>query len=77
MVPSYCNPDGEVNVASLRKDLEFFRELGLIEKKDVSVDGVVDASFPRRRWPSSGLIGRPPTSGTMRRTTDRNGVPIS
>src|SRR5262249_5627487 len=41
MVPSYCNPDGEVNVASLRKDLDFFRELGLIEKKDVSVDGVV------------------------------------
>src|SRR5262245_34278211 len=45
MVPSYCNPDGEVNVASLRKDLQFFRELGLIEKKDVSVDGEVDASF--------------------------------
>ena len=47
MVPSYCNPDGEVNVASLRKDLDFFRELGLIEKKDVSVDGVVDASFAK------------------------------
>jgi NitT/TauT family transport system substrate-binding protein len=47
MVPSYCNPDGEVNVASLRKDLEFFRELGLIEKKDVSVDGVVDSSFAK------------------------------
>jgi NitT/TauT family transport system substrate-binding protein len=47
MVPSYCNPDGEVNVASLRKDLDFFRELGLIEKKGVSVDGVVDASFAK------------------------------
>jgi NitT/TauT family transport system substrate-binding protein len=47
MIPSYCNPDGQVNVASLRKDLEFFRELGLIEKKDVSVDGVVDSSFAR------------------------------
>jgi NitT/TauT family transport system substrate-binding protein len=47
MIPSYCNPDGEVNVASLRKDLEFFRELGLIEKKDASVDGVVDPSFAR------------------------------
>jgi NitT/TauT family transport system substrate-binding protein len=34
-------------VTSLRKDLDFFRELGLIEKKDVSVDGVVDASFAR------------------------------
>ena len=47
MIPSYCNPDGEVNVASLKKDLEFFRELGLIEKKDMSVDGVVDGSFAR------------------------------
>lgn len=47
MVPSYCNPDGEVNVASLKKDLEFFRELGLIEKKDASVEGVVDNSFAR------------------------------
>ncbi len=45
MVPSYCNPDGQVNVASLKKDLEFFRELGLIEKKDVSVEAVVDGSF--------------------------------
>jgi NitT/TauT family transport system substrate-binding protein len=47
MVPSYCNPDGEVNVTSLKKDLEFFRELGLIEKKDASVDGVVDSSFAK------------------------------
>ena len=47
MVPSYCNPDGEVNVTSLKKDLEFFRELGLIEKKDASVEGVVDSSFAK------------------------------
>jgi NitT/TauT family transport system substrate-binding protein len=45
MIPSYVSPNGEVNMASLRKDLDFFRELGLIEKKDISVDGVVDASF--------------------------------
>src|SRR5262249_35673331 len=45
MVPSYCNPDGEVNVASLKKDLDFFRELGLIEKKDIGVETVVDGSF--------------------------------
>jgi len=47
MIPSYCNPNGEVNVASLKKDLEFFRELGLIEKKDASVEGVVDGSFAK------------------------------
>jgi NitT/TauT family transport system substrate-binding protein len=47
MIPSYCNPDGEVNMASMRKDLEFFRELGLIEKKDATVEAVVDATFAR------------------------------
>jgi NitT/TauT family transport system substrate-binding protein len=47
MVPSWVNPNGEVNLASLRKDLDFFRELGLIEKKDISVDGVVDGSFAK------------------------------
>jgi NitT/TauT family transport system substrate-binding protein len=47
MIPNYCNPDGEVNVASLKKDLDFFRELGLIEKKDASVEGVVDPSFAK------------------------------
>jgi NitT/TauT family transport system substrate-binding protein len=47
MVPSWVNPNGEVNVASLKKDLDFFRELGLIEKKDISVDAVVDSSFAK------------------------------
>jgi NitT/TauT family transport system substrate-binding protein len=47
MVPCWVNPNGEVNAASLRKDLDFFRELGLIEKKDISVDAVVDGSFAR------------------------------
>jgi NitT/TauT family transport system substrate-binding protein len=45
IVPSAVNPNGEVNMAGLRRDLAFFRELGLIESKDVSVDGVVDGSF--------------------------------
>jgi NitT/TauT family transport system substrate-binding protein len=54
MIPSYCNPDGEVNIASLKKDLDFFRELGLIEKKDVSAESVVDASFARAAVASLG-----------------------
>lgn len=45
MIPNYVNPNGEVNLASLNKDLAFFRELGLIEKKDVNVDSIVDPSF--------------------------------
>jgi len=47
MIPSWCNPDGEVNVVNLKKDLDFFRELGLIEKKDITVDAVVDSSFAK------------------------------
>jgi NitT/TauT family transport system substrate-binding protein len=47
IIPSAVNPDGEVNIAGLRRDLEFFRELGLIESKEVSADGVVDDSFAK------------------------------
>jgi NitT/TauT family transport system substrate-binding protein len=45
IVPSAVNPDGAVNMTGLRHDLAFFRELGLIESKDISADGVVDNSF--------------------------------
>jgi NitT/TauT family transport system substrate-binding protein len=45
LVPNWVNPDGEVNMSSLKKDLAFFRELGLIEKKDITVERVVDNSF--------------------------------
>jgi NitT/TauT family transport system substrate-binding protein len=45
IIPSAVNPNGEVSLAGLRHDLAFFRELGLIESKDVSADGVVDGSF--------------------------------
>jgi NitT/TauT family transport system substrate-binding protein len=39
-----CNPDGALNVDSLRKDLAFFKEVGDV-KGNVSVDQVVDQSF--------------------------------
>jgi NitT/TauT family transport system substrate-binding protein len=45
IIPSAVNPNGEVNIAGLKRDLAFFRELGLIEAKDASADGVVDGSF--------------------------------
>ena len=44
ITPSACNPDGRVNVASLRKDLAFFREQGLIEGS-VTTDQIVDNSL--------------------------------
>jgi NitT/TauT family transport system substrate-binding protein len=45
IVPSAVNPDGAVNMTGLRSDLAFFRELGLIENKDITADQVVDNSF--------------------------------
>src|SRR5262245_7099718 len=62
MVPSYANPDGAVNMASLKKDLDFFRELGLIEKKDIGVEGVVDDSFAKAAVAKLGPY-RPPQNG--------------
>jgi NitT/TauT family transport system substrate-binding protein len=45
IVPSAVNPDGNVNLKGLASDLAFFRELGLIESRDITVDRVVDNSF--------------------------------
>jgi NitT/TauT family transport system substrate-binding protein len=44
ITPSGCNPNGQVDVPSLKKDLDFYRELGLIEGT-VSVEQVLDLSF--------------------------------
>jgi NitT/TauT family transport system substrate-binding protein len=42
--PQGCNPDGHVNVASLKKDFAFYQQQGWIEGK-VTVDELVDNSF--------------------------------
>jgi NitT/TauT family transport system substrate-binding protein len=44
IVPTGANPDGRLNVQSLRDDLAYFRQQGLIEGS-VSADGIVDGSF--------------------------------
>ncbi len=44
ITPNGCNPDGQVNMASLERDFLFFKEQGLIEGK-VSVAQAVDNSF--------------------------------
>jgi NitT/TauT family transport system substrate-binding protein len=46
MIPHGCDPDGNVNVASLKKDFESFRAQGLI-KGETSVERVLDQSFAR------------------------------
>jgi NitT/TauT family transport system substrate-binding protein len=43
--PSAIDPDGTVNVASLRKDLDFFKEQKLIEKPDITAESMLDMSF--------------------------------
>jgi len=44
ITPSAIDPDGRLNVASMRKDLQFFKDQGLIEGK-VEVEDVIDTSF--------------------------------
>jgi NitT/TauT family transport system substrate-binding protein len=44
MVPNGVNPDARLNVASLRKDYEFYKEQGYIEKP-IDVSKAIDTSF--------------------------------
>jgi len=44
MVASRANPDGTLDMASLRKDLAFFRESGDV-KADIKPEQVIDTSF--------------------------------
>lgn len=45
MTPNGVDPNGELNLDSLEKDLQFFKEQGLLESDAVAIDGVVDTSF--------------------------------
>lgn len=44
VTPNGCDPNGKVNVLSMRRDLGLYRNLGLIENK-VTADETVDMSF--------------------------------
>lgn len=44
MVANWCNPDGQVNIPSMKKDLAFFQAQGEVKGK-ISVDQVLDSSF--------------------------------
>ncbi len=44
ITPNGVNPDGAVNLSSLKKDLEFYKAQGLVAEK-ISVDQAVDKSF--------------------------------
>jgi hypothetical protein len=40
-----AHPGGRLNVEGLEKDLQFFKDHGLLESSEVSGDQVVDTSF--------------------------------
>ncbi len=44
ITPHGCNPDGKVHEASLKNDLQFYRDEGLV-KGNVTVDQLIDHSF--------------------------------
>jgi NitT/TauT family transport system substrate-binding protein len=46
MIPHGSDPNGGLNIESLKKDLEFFRAEGLI-KGQVTVEQAVDESFAK------------------------------
>ena len=43
--PHACDPNGDVNLDSMRKDLAFFRQIGEVTSKDIKVEDIVDLSF--------------------------------
>ncbi len=45
MTPFAANPDGAVNLSSLKNDLEFFRQRKYLVKDPGDIEGVVDYSF--------------------------------
>lgn len=43
--PHACDPDGRLNLDSMRKDLAFFQQQGLVGDKNAKVETIVDMSF--------------------------------
>ncbi|MFN2460483.1 MAG: ABC transporter substrate-binding protein [Candidatus Velthaea sp.] len=56
--PSALNPDGRVNLVSMRKDLTYFRDQGIVEGT-VRVEDIVDESFVKQAAKELGPY-RPP-----------------
>jgi NitT/TauT family transport system substrate-binding protein len=45
MTPQYGDPDGKMNLASLRTDLAFFKSTGDVTSQSITADEIVDSSF--------------------------------
>ncbi len=48
MTPQYADPDGNLNVESLRKDLAFFKSTGEVTSESIKADDIIDLSFARK-----------------------------
>ncbi|HEX7970302.1 MAG TPA: ABC transporter substrate-binding protein [Stellaceae bacterium] len=60
MIANGCDPDGFVNVASLEKDLAFYKAQGYIEGEGAGVGDLVDHRFVERALESIGRFERKP-----------------
>jgi len=47
MTLPYADPDGNINVESLRLDLAFFKTTGDVTSKTITADSLVDLSFTK------------------------------
>ena len=45
VTPSFLGPDVKLELASMKRDLEYFRAQGLIESKTIGVNDILDLSF--------------------------------
>lgn len=45
VTPSFLGPDVKLELASMKRDLEYFRAQGLIESKSIGVNDILDSSF--------------------------------
>lgn len=45
ITPQYPDPDGTLNIASLAKDLAFFKSRGEVTSQDITAEAIVDGSF--------------------------------
>jgi NitT/TauT family transport system substrate-binding protein len=55
MTASANDPNGRLNVASLKEDFAFLRDQGLLTDPNVSVDEAVDTSFAENAVKTMGL----------------------
>ena len=57
--PVAIDPDGRLNVGSMRDDLAFYQSQGFVEGRGITVDRVIDTSVSREALRTLGPYRRP------------------